>query len=96
MNSPDGTRQRVNIPKQDYPPPGQCRIWTPGVLPQLQPAPGDCDHGVLLAPAARAVDQGEPLLEGNEAVIHADAHGWPPGTTASRSALTSNPGLRRE
>lgn len=44
VNSPDGTPQHVNIPKQDYPPPGQCRIWTPGVLPQLQPAPGDCDQ----------------------------------------------------
>lgn len=36
--------QRVDIPKEYYPPPGKCRIWRPGMNPVLQPAPGDCDQ----------------------------------------------------
>lgn len=32
----------VHIPPGHYPPPGQCRIWRPGVPPGLQGRPGDC------------------------------------------------------
>lgn len=32
----------VYIPKGHLPPPGQCRIWFPGVPPGQQPPPDDC------------------------------------------------------
>jgi len=32
----------LKIPKGHYPPPGQCRIWIPGVPPGRQPAPEAC------------------------------------------------------
>lgn len=31
-----------DIPPGHMPPPGQCRIWFPGVPPGQQPPPGDC------------------------------------------------------
>ncbi len=30
------------IPLEYMPPPGKCRIWFPGRLPQYQPPPGEC------------------------------------------------------
>lgn len=33
---------RFHIPPGHYPPPGQCRIWEPGVPPGLQSPPGPC------------------------------------------------------
>jgi hypothetical protein len=30
------------VPPGHLPPPGQCRIWYPGVPPGQQPPPGDC------------------------------------------------------
>jgi hypothetical protein len=38
-----GDGSAVHIPPGHYPPPGQCRIWRPGVPPGQQEAPGDCD-----------------------------------------------------
>ncbi len=32
----------IHIPPGHYPPPGQCRIWRPGVPPGLQSRPGNC------------------------------------------------------
>jgi hypothetical protein len=32
----------LKIPKGHYPPPGQCRVWIPGVPPGRQPAPEAC------------------------------------------------------
>lgn len=32
----------LKIPPGHYPPPGECRIWMPGVPPGRQPAPSEC------------------------------------------------------
>ncbi|HMB68639.1 MAG TPA: hypothetical protein VKU85_04985 [bacterium] len=39
---PQGPVASLKIPKGHYPPPGQCRIWIPGVPPGKQPAPDAC------------------------------------------------------
>lgn len=32
----------VEIPRGHMPPPGECQIWYPNLLPGQQPPPGDC------------------------------------------------------
>jgi hypothetical protein len=36
-------RTRLEIPPGQLPPPGECRVWRPGVPPGQQPPPGPCD-----------------------------------------------------
>lgn len=36
--------QQVHVPRGHYPPPGQCRLWQPGVPPGHQPSPVPCDQ----------------------------------------------------
>ena len=36
-------RTRLKIPEGHLPPPGECRVWRPGVPPGQQPSPGPCD-----------------------------------------------------
>lgn len=51
------TRERVGVevPRNQYPAPGECRLWYPGRTPGEQPPPGDC----RLVPA---VPQGALLI----------------------------------
>lgn len=58
LRGPGDTPQRVDIPKESYPPPGTCRIWVPGMAPALQSAPGDCDR------LKRMVPKGAVLVRG--------------------------------
>lgn len=44
-----------HIPPGHYPPPGQCRIWRPGVPPGQQEPPGDCDDLERRVPANAAL-----------------------------------------
>ncbi|HSC34207.1 MAG TPA: hypothetical protein VLG45_02950 [Thermodesulfobacteriota bacterium] len=41
----------VVIPPGHLPPPGECRIWVPGLPPGHQPPPFDCSYFVPNAPA---------------------------------------------
>jgi len=36
------TGSHYNIPPGHMPPPGECRIWFPGLPPGQQPPPGNC------------------------------------------------------
>lgn len=54
---PDGGRT-FRIPPGHYPPPGQCRIWRPGVPPGQQEAPGSCSD------LERRVGPGDYLVRG--------------------------------
>lgn len=42
--NPAATRERVDaeVPRSQYPAPGECRLWYPGRPPGEQPPPGDC------------------------------------------------------
>lgn len=37
-------RHAYDVPPGHLPPPGQCRIWYPGVPPGQQPPPGSCQE----------------------------------------------------
>lgn len=52
------TSHRVDVPKDYYPPRGKCRIWTPGLNPVLQPAPGDCDRLKDMVPPGSVLVRG--------------------------------------
>ena len=39
----DAQGRPLDIPRQYYPPPGQCRVWYPNRAPEHQPHPGPCE-----------------------------------------------------
>jgi hypothetical protein len=43
-SEPAAKRERVaaEVPRSQYPAPGECRLWYPGRPPGEQPSPGDC------------------------------------------------------
>ncbi len=49
--------RRLPVPRGHLPPPGQCRIWLPGVAPGHQPYPSSCRR------LERRVPRGAWLLE---------------------------------
>lgn len=38
----DSLHSACHVPTGHLPPPGECRIWYPGLPPGQQPPPGDC------------------------------------------------------
>lgn len=48
-----------DVPPGHMPPPGQCRIWYPGVPPGQQPPPGDCHELGYRVPAGAYLVYGE-------------------------------------
>ena len=48
-----------SVPPGHMPPPGQCRIWYPGVPPGRQPPPGDCHELGYRAPPDAFLVYGE-------------------------------------
>ena len=53
-----GDGRSFEIPPGHYPPPGECRIWRPGVPPGQQEAPGRCSE------LERRVPPGAVLVRG--------------------------------
>ena len=49
-----GPRELAGVPRGQYPPPGECRVWYPNRPPGQQPPPTSCDRlvGVRLEPGA--------------------------------------------
>ena len=49
-----GPRQLAGVPRGQYPPPGECRVWYPNRPPGQQPPPTSCDRlaGMRLEPGA--------------------------------------------
>lgn len=39
----DAQGRPLNIPREEYPPAGQCRVWYPNRAPEHQPLPGPCE-----------------------------------------------------
>ncbi|MEN8158450.1 MAG: hypothetical protein ABFS41_00095 [Myxococcota bacterium] len=39
---PDPSYGGCHVPPGHLPPPGECRVWHPGLPPGQQPPPGDC------------------------------------------------------
>jgi hypothetical protein len=50
--------QSVDIPSEDLPPPGKCRLWFPDRPPGHQPPPGECYE------LSHKVPLGAVLIEG--------------------------------
>ena len=57
-----GPRELAGVPRGQYPPPGECRVWYPNRPPGQQPPPTSCDRlaGARLEPGAF-------ILHGNQA-----------------------------
>jgi hypothetical protein len=54
-------RDNRDVPDQDRPPAGMCRIWIEGVPADRQPAPTDCSSAIRNKPAnARVIFGGDP------------------------------------
>ena len=49
-----GPRELAGVPRGQYPPPGECRVWYPNRPPGQQPPPTSCDRlvGARLEPGA--------------------------------------------
>lgn len=49
-----GPRELADVPRGQYPPPGECRVWYPNRPPGQQPPPTSCDRlaGARLEPGA--------------------------------------------
>ena len=61
------------IPVNERPPGGMCRIWVDGVPPARQPAPTDCDAAVRNRPPNARVIFGSDFAEPGPKKLEADA-----------------------
>lgn len=60
----------LSIPPGHLPPPGECRVWYPGVPPGQQPPPTSCDRAMYRAPAGAWVLYRPDRKEVHTRVIH--------------------------
>jgi hypothetical protein len=52
-----------NVPANQMPPAGKCRVWIEGVAPAQQPAPTDCQTALRLKPPNGTVIFGPPAKD---------------------------------